>query len=238
MAGKIIAIVPAAGIGRRFDRSTNKTFVSFNGLPLLAHTLKRLNSNSSVTEIIPVLREEDIQKGFDITRDSGLTKIISIAPGGQERQDSIYNALNAIKSRNSSTDSITVLVHDGARPVIPERTIEALIQGLKGVDGVAPGLRPRETLKKIDGTGMIISTIDRDEVIAIQTPQAFSFDTLKRAYDSAYTDGFYATDDAALIERTGGKVRIIEGSPLNIKVTTQEDLDIVECILEKENVDR
>ncbi len=232
MEKKIIAIVPAAGIGKRFDPSRKKTFVELDGIPLVIHTFKRLQTDPLITDIIPVVREEDIERVFTMVREHGLTKIQKIAPGGNERQDSIYNALNLIeKTGDEFYRESTVLVHDGARPVIPEGTVKRLLEGLNDADGSAPGLPAKDTLKKISEDSIIISTLDREHVRAIQTPQAFQFDVIKKAYDLAYKDGIYATDDAALVERTGGKVRIIDGSPLNIKITTPEDLEMLEYFL-------
>ena len=102
------------------------------------------------------------------------------------------------------------------------------------VDGAAPGIKPKDTLKEVADGEIISATIDRDKVRAIQTPQAFSLTMIKKAYDAAYKEGYYATDDAALVENAGGRVKIIEGSPYNIKITTAEDLDMVKHILQKE----
>ncbi len=235
METKIIAIVPAAGLGKRFDSSGKKTFVDLEGIPLLAHTLKRLQRDESIHEIVPVLRLENIDYGFDLAKKYNISKIKRIAPGGNERQDSIYNALTLICNDGESvSNDIVVLIHDGARPIIPEGTIEKLIEQLNHVEGAAPGIKPKDTLKKVSDDGIISATIDRDKVRAIQTPQAFSLNTIKKAYDTAYNEGHYATDDAALVENVGGKVKIIEGSPYNIKITTPEDLDMVKHILLKE----
>lgn len=234
MEKKIIAIVPAAGLGKRFDPSRKKTFVELDGVPLVIHTFKRLQEEPLITDIFPVVREEDIERVFAMVKEHGLTKVERIAPGGSKRQDSIYNALNLIEETgDESFLESTVLIHDGARPVIPEGTVKRLLDGLHGADGSAPGLPAKDTLKKISEDSIIVSTLDREHVRAIQTPQAFSFSVIKKAYDLAYKDGFYATDDAALVERTGGKVRIIDGSPLNIKITTPEDLEMVEYIFKK-----
>jgi 2-C-methyl-D-erythritol 4-phosphate cytidylyltransferase len=237
MAKKVIAIIPAAGLGKRFDSTGRKTFADISGTPLLVHTLKKINREKSVHEIIPVLREDDFDYGYDLARSFNLHKISRIAPGGNERQDSIYNALTLIEKEPSvSTDDITVLVHDGARPIFPEGTIDKLLAQLDKVDGSAPGLKPRDTLKEVSAEEIIQSTVDREIIRAIQTPQAFLFKVLKKAYDIAYRDGYYGTDDASLVERMGGRVRIIEGSPFNIKITTPEDAAMVEHILSKELV--
>jgi 2-C-methyl-D-erythritol 4-phosphate cytidylyltransferase len=234
MDTNIVAIIPAAGIGKRFDASKRKTFVDISGVPLLVHALKRFNEAVEITEIIPVLRPQDIEKGFALVKEHKLHKIGRIAPGGRERQDSIYNALNFLDEpvMQSSRESL-ILIHDGVRPVIPHGTIENLLREIKDFDGVAPGIPVKETLKEVSEGSMVISTLDRAKIRAIQTPQVFPFTVIKKAYDMAYSEGFYGTDDAALVERTGGKVKIISGSPLNIKVTTPDDIEMVEYVLKK-----
>lgn len=232
METRVIAIVPAAGLGKRFEASTGKTFAVLDGIPLLVHTLKRLNRDETVQEIIPVLRPEDLDYGFELARGHNLSKISRIAPGGRERQDSIFNALNLIEGDGAEKCSqYLVLIHDGARPFIPEGTIERLIEQLHDADGAAPGTTPKDTLKEVSADETILSTVDRDKIRAIQTPQAFPFPVIKKAYDKAYHEGYYATDDAALVENAGGKVKIISGSPFNIKITTVEDLQMVELLL-------
>lgn len=252
---KVVAIVPAAGLGKRFSTSKRKTFVKVAGTPLLIYTLKKLHNTSSITEIIPVLRQEDMERGFELIKSHNLNKIKQIAPGGKERQDSVCNALNLIKK-----DCI-ILIHDGVRPFISNQLIKSLLLEIKGsglaclppacstsrrpsgrdrqartkIDGVVPGLPVKETLKKVDRKkGIVLSTIKREKFWTIQTPQVFPFAVIKKAYDKACKDGFYATDDAALVERIGGKVKIITGSPFNIKITTPEDIDIAEFLLKKQ----
>ena len=235
----VIAIVPAAGLGKRFDASGRKSFVNINGIPLLIYTLKRLHRENSITEIIPVLKKEEIEEGFELAGKYKLDKIKQIAPGGRERQDSIYSALRLIE--NAGTGDVPaarrrgiVLIHDGVRPFIPEGMIDKLVDNVSDAGGVVPGIPVKETIKEVNSNGIVVSTLNRDKVRAVQTPQAFLFNIIKNAYDRAYSEGFYATDDAGLVERTGGRIKIIEGSPFNIKITTPEDLEIMEHVLERE----
>jgi 2-C-methyl-D-erythritol 4-phosphate cytidylyltransferase len=232
MEDTIIAIVPAAGLGKRFNSLRRKAFVHVDEIPLLAHTLLRLHKEESIHRIIPVLREDDIAYGEELVSTYELHKVTDIAPGGHERQDSIYNALKIIDA-----DPL-VLIHDGVRPVIPEGTIEKLVTGLEGVDGVIPGRPAKDTLKEVDADGLVIATINRQKIRAIQTPQLFRYHIIRKAYDLAYKKGLYATDDAALVEDMGGKIRVIPGSPYNVKVTVPEDMDMVEFFLMKERQDR
>lgn len=233
MNKKVIAIVPSAGLGKRFNSSIKKTFFNLSGAPLLIHTLKRLCREEAVTEVIPVLMKEDIESVFQMVKEHNLNKVKQIATGGPERQDSIYNALKLLEDNKTAPDSI-ILIHDGVRPFIPEGLIETLISELTNFDGVIPGLPVKETLKEVSPDGTVKSTVNREKLWSIQTPQAFSFGIIKEAYDAAYAKGFYATDDAAHVEKIGRKVKIITGSPFNIKVTTPEDIELVEWIMKKQ----
>lgn len=237
MKNKMFAIVPAAGLGRRFDASRRKTFVVLNEVPLLIHTLRRLHTEEAVTEIIPVLSEQDIESGTGMIRNYQFSKVKSVIKGGQERQDSINNALTFLQDeRSESLEDSLILIHDGVRPVIPDGTIEALVRSVEDADGAVPGITPKDTLKKVGNEGVVISTINRNEIRAIQTPQLFPFSVIKKAYELACRDNFYATDDAALVERIGGTVKVIEGSPSNIKITTPDDLEMVGYILRNRKV--
>jgi len=227
---RAVAIVPAAGIGRRFDGTIRKTFVSLNGIPLLIHTLKRLQDAAVITEIIPVLKEDDIEKWSEVIADNGLSKVKRIVPGGSERQDSVFNALKILHEES------LILIHDGVRPIFSARLVERLINEINGFDGIVPALPVKDTVKVVDADNIVVSTEDRNKLQAVQTPQVFPLRVIKEAYNRAYADGFYATDDAALVERMGGRVKVIEGSPFNIKVTTQEDLEMVQYFIREQNI--
>jgi 2-C-methyl-D-erythritol 4-phosphate cytidylyltransferase len=146
-------------------------------------------------------------------------------PGGEERQDSIFNALKTLDG-----DSL-VLIHDGVRPLFPADLVQRLVSGLNSFDGIIPGLPLSDTIKTVGPDGLAVTTVNRDNLWTVQTPQVFPLQGIKRAYEQASVDGFYATDDASLVERAGGTVRVIEGSRYNIKVTTREDLAMVESLL-------
>jgi 2-C-methyl-D-erythritol 4-phosphate cytidylyltransferase len=232
MEKKIFAIVPSAGLGRRFGDPRGKTSVLLNGIPLYIHALKRLNSDSAVTEIIPVLKKTEIEKGFNIIKKYDLHKVNHISPGGEERQDSINNALKLLEDvfKDSLEDSY-VLIHDGVRPIVPEGTVASLVKHINNADGIIPCIPSKDTLKEVGPDGLVVTTLNREHIRAVQTPQLFPFKMIQKAYDLAYKKGWYATDDAALIEKIGGKVKTIAGSPLNIKVTTPDDLTMVKYLL-------
>ncbi len=222
---KIKAIVPSAGIGKRFGSNISKPFQKLMGKPLLVWSLEALESVEEIEEIIPVLREDIIEKGADIFEKYKLSKIKRIAQGGEERQDSVYNGLKLIDDKDC-----IVLIHDGVRPLIEKNLIEKTIKelkvgkgGVEGFDGVVLGVPVKDTIKEAK-RGIIKKTLKRDSLWAIQTPQVFPYAIISKVYERSIRDGFYSTDDAALVEKYGGKVKVIMGSYRNIKITTPEDL--------------
>ena len=224
---KVVAVVPAAGLGKRFGPGANKPLQTLGGKELLVWSIEVLSAVSDISEIIPVLKAEDMEHGKRIFDEYGLSKIKRIAPGGRERQDSVFNGLQLIEDRSS-----VVLIHDGVRPLIEKALIEAALKelfeqsvepGLKGPDGVVLGVPVKDTIKEADG-GIITKTLKRGSLWAIQTPQIFPYNIISSAYSKAMKEGFYSTDDSALVERYGGRIRIATGSYRNIKITTPDDL--------------
>jgi 2-C-methyl-D-erythritol 4-phosphate cytidylyltransferase len=229
---KIIAIVPAAGLGRRFGSGTNKPFQTLGGKPLIVWSLKALEAVEEICEIIPVLKSEDMEFVQRLLEEEGFSKIKRIAAGGKERQDSVYNGLQYIEDKNS-----IVLIHDGVRPLIRPHLVEELIKQMSDVirnkekcEGIIPGVPVKDTIKETED-GFVRKTLKRGSLWAVQTPQAFPYKKILGVYDEAAREGYYATDDAALIERYGGTVKVIMGSYANIKITTPEDLYIAEALL-------
>lgn len=241
---KIVAIVPAAGSGKRFGEDLNKVFYPVANKPLILWALQVLESVKGITEIIPVIKEEYLIRCREIIDEYNISKVKMIVPGGKERQDSVYNALRYLDDKTS-----IVLIHDGARPVIEKDMIENVIKELmicaaSGVDGVVVGVPVNDTIKEIiyhktedrrqrneDVEIFVKKTLDRSVLWSIQTPQVFSFRKLKDAYESAFIDKFYSTDDSSLVERYGGTVKVITGSYKNIKITTPEDINLAEVFL-------
>ncbi len=225
MKGRIVAIVPSAGMGTRFGEGTNKTFITLGGRPLVLWALETLNSMPEVKEIIPVIKEADMEYAVDLLEKADIPKVKRIAPGGKERQDSVYHGLNLVDDKKC-----IVLVHDGVRPLIEPSVIMSAARQLKDCDGIVVGVPVKDTIKEtLDGE--VTQTLSREKLWAVQTPQIFHYETLYRAYSRAVKESFYSTDDSALVERYGGKVKVVMGSYTNIKVTTPEDLMIAELFL-------
>ena len=231
---KVIAVVPAAGIGKRFGRNKNKLFCLLAGKPVLIWSLELLQSVPEITEIIPVVKEEDLMMSAALTEDYGIRKVKQIVPGGKERQESVYYGLSAI-----SDDKTIVLIHDGGRPFAERDMIANAIHQVEGCDGVVTGVPVKDTIKEAaEDTGstdvdraFVRRTLDRSVLYAIQTPQVFPFRVIKEAHEKARDDRFVGTDDASLVERCGGRVKIVAGSYRNIKITTSEDIFVAEALL-------
>lgn len=225
MEYKAVAIVPSAGLGRRFGEDRNKPFETLGGKPVLIWALETLEKMPEISEIIPVLKERDRETGNELFQYYKITKVKSIAPGGTERQDSVFNGLRCVKDNGS-----VVLIHDGARPFLEPDTVRRALRALTGCDGVVIGVPPKDTIKEVEGA-LIRHTLDRDMLIAVQTPQIFFYEPLRDAYERAMKESFYATDDAALVERNSGRIAVVKGEYTNIKITTPEDLVIAEAFL-------
>ncbi len=225
MKESIVAVVPAAGLGTRFGPGADKSFHTLLGKPLIIWSLDLFERLHEIQEVIPVLKESDMKTGVEIFARYDLSKVKRIAPGGKERQDSVYNGLKLIKGR---TDK--VLIHDGARPLVDGTMVKTALDALSGFDGVVAGVPVKDTIKEVQH-GVVQKTLKREALWAIQTPQLFLYDSLMKAYEAAMDEGFYSTDDAALLERNGGRVKVIMGSYSNIKVTTPEDVPLAEQLL-------
>ena len=175
---------------------------------------------AEIKEVIPAVREEDFGPLEMLLAEGGIKKVRRLAKGGRERQDSVWSALGLVPPGTSA-----VAIHDAVRPFANAQFISGLISALfePGWDGVVPGLMPKDTIKQRGEGGCVKGTLSRDGLIAVQTPQIFLYDVLLRAYQEAMAGGNYGTDDSALVEAAGGRVRVVPGLSENIKITTPED---------------
>ncbi len=221
----IVAVVPSAGMGKRFG--SNKPFVLLNGKPLFLYSLEVFEALTDIEEIIPVMKPEDMKQAQELLEKAGIKKVKKIAPGGKERQDSVYNGLNLIENKNC-----TVIIHDAVRPVINVEMVESALQEMGKFDGVVLAVPPKDTIKESNGI-IVNRTLKRETLWAVQTPQIFPYEIIMNAYTKAMKEKYYSTDDSALVEFNGGKVRIVMGSYKNIKITTPEDISIAEIFLKK-----
>ncbi len=223
-------LIPAAGMGRRMGAAVNKQYLQLGGHSILARTLELFEGHPAVSRIFPILPAAEINYFKEqVLRGCRLSKLGGIVPGGKERQDSVRNGLQQLQLLGTPPDCV-VLVHDGVRPLLNPELISALIDiaVLKGAAVV--GVPVKDTLKEVENE-LIVATPERSRLWQVQTPQAFRFELLFRAYQKAAEDGFAGTDDASLVERLGTQVVMVEGDYRNIKITTPEDLLIAEALL-------
>ena len=219
---KVFAVIPAAGLGKRFG--ARKQFLELAGKPLLIHTLDAFEKCLPVTGVCVAAPEAEIESVQKMILQYGLKKVVKIVAGGKERQDSVRLGFEALPPCE------IVIVHDGVRPLVTRDVIERTIQGASEFAGCVAALPVKETTKKVSGD-FIESTIDRSDLWSIQTPQAFRYDVFRRAVQKSVEDGFLGTDESMLVERIGEKIRVVPGSPYNIKITTPEDLQIAEAFM-------
>jgi 2-C-methyl-D-erythritol 4-phosphate cytidylyltransferase len=217
----VIAIIVAAGEGKRFGFS--KQFALLREKPVLEWCLDRFEAHKQVKEIVLVLNDET-QKQKLLER---YGKIRAVAEGGEKRQDSVLAGFSQIDPEMAEV----VLVHDGVRPLLESDLISRVIDRTLEQGAAVPVIPVEDTIKLIEGR-LVRQTLDRSRLFRVQTPQGFCYSVLREALDSAREDGFYGTDEAALVERIGKKVSVVQGDPRNIKITTPLDLKLAEALLE------
>ena len=213
------ALLVAAGAGERLGEERPKAFVGLGELPVLAEPLRRLDESDWVDAIVVVVPADWEEPGILLAEELSATKVVAAVPGGATRAESVRAGLAEVPD-----DALVVLVHDAARPLITDAVIERVLAPLsEGFDGAVPGLRVADTLKRVDD-GVVSETVSRDGLVTVQTPQAFLLPMLRRAYAG---DLAGATDCSSLVEALGGRVKVVEGDPRLLKVTTRADLDLV-----------
>jgi 2-C-methyl-D-erythritol 4-phosphate cytidylyltransferase len=221
-------VIVAAGSGSRMKRDINKQFIKLDGKEIIAYTIEKFYKSEDIDDIVIVIKENE-EKYFieNIINKYGFDNI-KLAYGGKERQDSVYNG---IKKLNSNCE--IVLIHDGARPFVNEDIIKNSIKETKENNAVVVGVPVKDTIKVVDSDGNIVDTPNRSLLWSVQTPQSFKYEIITKAYEYAYSNDYYGTDDAMLVEHIGYNVKMIEGSYDNIKITTEEDLHFGIQILNK-----
>ena len=227
---KATAIILAAGIGKRMGTGISKQYLEIGEKPILVHTLEKFEKASSVINIIIVVSKADIEYVQNISGKYEISKVTNITVGGRERQDSVKNGLRCLDD-----DTKIVMIHDGVRPFVSTEYIDLLIRHVEEKGAIIPGVPVNDTVKSVDYDGRVSETLDRSTLWLTQTPQVYLRNIICNAYEQAYRDGFYGTDDAALVERIGVPVVMMPGSKQNIKITTPEDLDMGAYILKQKS---
>jgi 2-C-methyl-D-erythritol 4-phosphate cytidylyltransferase len=221
----VAALVAAAGSGERLGRAPRKALVPLAGRPMVAWSLAAL-AGAGVVELIVVAAPPELEGELSwLAREWGGGIPSRIAPGGDSRSASVKSALEV------ASEADTVVVHDAARPLVTPALVRRCVEELSwiGCDGVIAAVRATDTIKQADRERKVVATLDRETLWRVQTPQAFRAGSLRRALEHASLDAAY--DDAELVEKSGGDVRILESGPENLKVTTAFDLRLAETLL-------
>ena len=217
---KVTALIPCAGQGNRMGATVNKPYLAVCNRPLLAYTLDKFQSNSLVDEIILIAKSDEVLYcEREIVHKYGFTKVAKVIAGGLERQDSVRCGLAAV-----AEESEWIIVHDGVRPLVTTEIITLALNTAFVYQSVVVGVPVKDTIKIVRPDLSVQETPDRSSLWHVQTPQVFRKDILLKAYEQAYLLGWRGTDDAVLVEKAGGQVRMVRGEYTNIKVTTPEDL--------------
>jgi 2-C-methyl-D-erythritol 4-phosphate cytidylyltransferase len=226
---KSFALIPAAGMGKRMGASINKQYLQLDGLPIVARTISIFEQSPCIEAIYLVIPAEEIPYCREhVVEACGFRKVVEIVPGGRERQNSVMNGLNAM--RRTVADDDIVLIHDGVRPLITPQLLLESIEIARSSGAALVAVPAKDTVKTVRD-GIVIDTPPREQLWQAQTPQTFRFATIFDAHTAAERDGYIGTDDAALVERCGGIVRVVRGDYRNIKITTPEDLVLAEAFL-------
>ena len=224
----VSAIIVAAGKGARMNRKVRKQYLSLSGHPIISLTLLAVDACPLIDQLLLVVPRED----FDFCRSRilnplKLKKKITLVPGGRKRQDSVYNGLLTLGEKGG-----IVVIHDGVRPFVRSETFSACIETAKTSGACILGIPVSDTVKHVTASGIIDKTLNREALWLAQTPQAFQYEIIREAHEVARRNGYSGTDDALFVERLGHEVKIISGSPFNLKITTPEDLQLAEAILQ------
>ena len=229
---KVVAIVPAAGAGKRLGLGINKAFAILRGAPLIVHCLAMLARTELVSEAIVVLAPAEVDEGRTLLegyQEKYFAALpIKVVAGGKERQDSVANALAAVPA-----DAAYIAVHDGARPFAGRAVFARTLAAAKEQGAAIAAVPVKNTIKVVDADGVVVDTPVRSTLVAVQTPQVFRAQLLKDAYAHLAAHPAVVTDDASVVELLGHKVVVAEGRYENIKITTPEDLVLAEHFLEE-----
>ena len=218
------AVIVAAGSATRMG-GIDKVMADLGGEPMIVRTVRAFQNCDAIASIVIVTREDLIRPISDLCRD--MKKVAAVVAGGKSRQESVHLGLNALPKGTK-----LAAVHDGARPLVSWQVIDRVVRAANTYGAAAPAIPVKDTIKVVQG-GLVKETPDRSSLMAVQTPQVFDFDLLRGALKKAEEDGAQVTDDCSAVERTGMRIKIVEGDERNLKVTTPMDLKIAELLLEE-----
>jgi 2-C-methyl-D-erythritol 4-phosphate cytidylyltransferase len=214
----VVAVIPAGGVGTRFGARTPKQFLRLGTMPILAATVRHFARHPALRAVVVAAPERWVARARRILGSVVRDALVTVVAGGRTRQDSVWLALQA-----APEDAEIVVVHDAVRPLVTRRLIDAVVRAAAAEGAAICALPITETVKRVRAE-RVEATLDRSELWAVQTPQAFRVDLLREAHEKARRDGVVGTDDATLVERLGHPVRVVRGLAENVKITTPADL--------------
>jgi len=225
----ICAVIVAGGSGSRMQAPVKKQYLRLGGIPILGRTLMAFDGWHGIDRIVLVLPEADIEPfREEILLPLELDHDVLLAAGGPDRQASVRNGLEEVGPSDG-----TVMIHDGVRPFVRASLIRACLAGSKATGACIPVIEATDTVKQVDGNGLVVGTLARDAIRLAQTPQTFATGRIRQAHRLAFTRGFAATDDASVAEFAGMRVHTVSGDPDNIKITHPQDLAMAGVILSR-----
>jgi 2-C-methyl-D-erythritol 4-phosphate cytidylyltransferase len=238
---KVFIIIPAAGLGTRMGVAhagqtplRSKQFLELQGVPILIHTLRKFAAAPQVDSIWIAMRKAEMESFAPVLEAAALGKPVHLLEGGEHRQESVGNVLEALPAHPDDL----VLIHDAVRPFVSQETIAGVIEQTHRYGAAIAGVPAIDTIKRVErrAEGAVVeATIPREQIVQAQTPQGFRYGLLSPIFNEARIEGFQGTDEASLLERAGQAVHVVMGSARNIKITTPADLELAEFFLAQES---
>lgn len=226
-------VILASGMGKRMGAGKNKTLLQLGSKPLIYYTIENFQKSKSIDEIILVVKKGEKKIFHEIARKYRLSKVAAIIVGGKERQDSAYNGVKFIETNFKNIKDAVLLFHNGANPFVSQNEIKEVIANAKKFGASAVAHECKDTIRRVGRGNLSSGVINKVNLFNTQTPQAIKFSLAAKAFVQAKKDNFLGTDDVSLVERLGKKVKIIEASENNFKVTTPLDLELAKIVLKK-----
>ncbi|HIV61358.1 MAG TPA: 2-C-methyl-D-erythritol 4-phosphate cytidylyltransferase [Candidatus Butyricicoccus avistercoris] len=223
----VSAVIPAAGSSRRMGEDINKLLLLIDGIPVLARTLLSFQNNENIDEIIVVCRESDILGYAELCKSFSISKVSQIVRGGNTRTESVLCGVKACSDKSEF-----IAIHDAARPLISQDIITNVINDAINYGAAAPLVACKDSIKRVEN-GFIVGDVKRDSIAAVQTPQIFKSDIIKKALQNAKDNNLSLTDDCAAVEQIGISVYVSKGDYKNIKITTPEDIELAQTLLKE-----
>ena len=228
-----IAIILASGVGKRRKAGKNKTLLELDNKPLIYYAIKNFEKSKLISKIVLVVRESEEKYFNDIVKKYNFKKIIAVISGGEERQYSAHNGIKFIEDKFGKFKKMIVLFHNGANPFVSQNEIKNVVTEALKYGAAAVAHKTKDTIRRVNDANLSSGVIEREGLWNMQTPQAIEFSLAKRAFKKSQEDNFLGTDDVSLVERLGKKVKIIEASENNFKITTPLDLELARIVLRR-----